>query len=68
MPSSESTVIGEIPGQGEKVEGQAEGHVVTGVTNVYQLPLDRLSKADPSNVMEVASSQLDVLLVYHQEV
>lgn len=35
---------------------------------LYRLPIERLSKADPANVQQIAASQIELLSNYHQEV
>jgi hypothetical protein len=49
---------------GDVVGGDLTRHI----TYVIQQPLDKLSKADPSNVQEIASSQIELLVVYHNVV
>ena len=42
--------------------------VIHNISYVVQQPLDKLSKADPTNVQEIASSQIELLVVYHNVV
>ena len=49
-------------------EAKPNLNIVTGATHVYQVPLEKLSKADPANVQEIAASQIELLSNYHQEV
>jgi len=52
---------------GDSLRSQT-GLVTSSSTNFYQLPIERLSKADPSNVQQIAASQIELLSNYHQEV
>lgn len=52
---------------GEIVSEQSSS-LVTGASNFYQVPIERLSKADPANVQEIAASQIALLSNYHKEV
>lgn len=36
------------------------------ITHMYSQPLERLSKADPSKVQEIAASQIELLSIYHK--
>lgn len=58
---SNALVIGDSP-------RNSTGLVRSSSTNVYQLPIERLSNADPSNVQQIAASQIELLSNYHQEV
>lgn len=42
--------------------------IIRGSGNVYQIPIERLSKANPANVQEIAASQIALLSTYHKEV
>lgn len=59
--ASSSLIIGDSP-------QDSTGLVRSSSSNFYQLPIERLSKADPSNVQQIAASQIELLSNYHQEV
>jgi len=61
-PISDSLTVG---GEG-RPQGLIRG--ITGLSPVIQLPIERLSKADPANVQQIAASQIELLSNYHQEV
>ena len=44
------------------------GIVQSSSNHHYHLPIERLSKADPANVQQIAASQIELLSNYHQEV
>jgi hypothetical protein len=60
-PQSSPLVIGE--------SSQGTVSLVQGApSSFYQLSIERLSQADPSNVQQIAASQIGLLASYHQEV
>jgi hypothetical protein len=58
---SKPLIIGEIPKTNL-------GIVQSSSTNFYHLPIERLSKAEKSDVLKIAASQIELLSNYHQEV
>ena len=60
MAIPESNIIGEARPQ--------NSGIITGATHIYQVPLERLSKAKPADVQEIAASQIQLLSNYHEEV